>query len=95
MAAPTTSLPEHSAVNATGITATAGCVMPPSHWKALQWRSWLLRAIAGDPQDIQIMYGVSGERELPERVLANLPGYEGSARFGSAMALSTNIKATL
>ncbi|WP_343914998.1 glycoside hydrolase family 15 protein [Arthrobacter pascens] len=49
------------------------------HQEALQWRNWLLRAIAGDPHDIQIMYGVSGERELPERVLAHLPGYEGSA----------------
>ena len=49
------------------------------HQEALQWRNWLLRAIAGDPHDLQSMYGVSGERELPERVLAHLPGYEGSA----------------
>jgi GH15 family glucan-1,4-alpha-glucosidase len=43
------------------------------------WRSWLLRAIAGDPDDVQIMYGLAGERELPERVVDRLPGYEGAA----------------
>lgn len=43
------------------------------------WRDWLLRAIAGDPQDLQIMYGVAGERRLPETVLGHLPGYQGSA----------------
>jgi GH15 family glucan-1,4-alpha-glucosidase len=43
------------------------------------WRSWLLRAIAGDPDDVQIMYGLAGERDLPERVIARLPGYDGAA----------------
>lgn len=43
------------------------------------WRNWLLRAIAGDPDDLQIMYGIAGERRLEERALASLPGYEGSA----------------
>jgi GH15 family glucan-1,4-alpha-glucosidase len=54
--------------------------------EALKWRNWLLRAIAGDPEDIQIMYGVAGERELPERVLEHLPGYEGArpVRIGNA-----------
>jgi len=42
------------------------------------WRNWLLRAIAGDPQDLQIMYAVDGARELPERELTHLPGYAGS-----------------
>ncbi|GAB3923862.1 glycoside hydrolase family 15 [Microlunatus endophyticus] len=42
------------------------------------WRLWLLRAVAGDPQDIQIMYGLAGERELDERSLDHLPGYAGS-----------------
>jgi GH15 family glucan-1,4-alpha-glucosidase len=42
------------------------------------WRSWLLRAVAGDPADIQIMYAVDGARDLPERELPHLPGYEGS-----------------
>ena len=43
------------------------------------WRNWLLRAIAGDPADVQIMYGLSGERRLEERELDSLPGYEGAA----------------
>ncbi|WP_104137134.1 MULTISPECIES: glycoside hydrolase family 15 protein [unclassified Cryobacterium] len=43
------------------------------------WRAWLLRAIAGDPGDVQIMYGLSGERYLPERELTSLPGYNGAA----------------
>ncbi len=42
------------------------------------WRQWLLRAVAGDPEDIQIMYGLAGERRLPERTLDHLPGYAGS-----------------
>jgi GH15 family glucan-1,4-alpha-glucosidase len=46
--------------------------------EALYWRNWLLRAVAGDPRDLQIMYGIGGERELPERVLGHLPGYKGS-----------------
>ncbi|MFD1210518.1 glycoside hydrolase family 15 protein [Arthrobacter sp. GCM10027362] len=57
--------------------------------EALKWRNWLLRAIAGDPKDIQIMYGVAGERELPERVLEHLPGYQGArpVRIGNAAAM--------
>jgi GH15 family glucan-1,4-alpha-glucosidase len=47
--------------------------------EAGHWRRWLLRAIAGDPADIQIMYGLSGERHLPEYELDSLPGYEGSS----------------
>jgi len=43
------------------------------------WRRWLLRAVAGDPGDVQIMYGIAGERDLPERELDTLPGYAGSA----------------
>lgn len=46
--------------------------------EAKRWRGWLLRAIAGDPADVQIMYGIAGERELPERELDELPGYAGS-----------------
>ncbi len=45
---------------------------------ALHWRNWLLRAVAGDPDDIQIMYGIAGERELTESVLDHLQGYEQS-----------------
>ena len=42
------------------------------------WRRWLIRAVAGDPEDLQIMYAVDGGRELPERELDHLPGYVGS-----------------
>ncbi|MEP7215580.1 MAG: glycoside hydrolase family 15 protein [Anaerolineaceae bacterium] len=47
--------------------------------EALAWRSWLLRAVAGMPRDVQIMYGIRGERRLTELDLQWLPGYEGSA----------------
>ena len=46
--------------------------------EARLWRSWLLRAVAGDPQDLQIMYAVDGGRELTERELDHLDGYAGS-----------------
>ncbi|OWP21430.1 glucoamylase [Microbacterium sp. AISO3] len=46
---------------------------------AARWRDWLLRAVAGDPADVQIMYGIAGERDLPERELESLPGYAGSS----------------
>ena len=42
------------------------------------WRRWLLRALAGDPSDVQIMYGLAGERRLEEYEVQSLPGYEGS-----------------
>jgi GH15 family glucan-1,4-alpha-glucosidase len=56
--------------------------------EAKAWRFWLGRAIAGDPQDIQIMYGVAGERRLAEWEATWLPGYENSApvRIGNAAA---------
>ena len=47
--------------------------------EASKWRWWLLRAIAGSPEDVQIMYGLAGERDLPERQLTSLPGYEGAS----------------
>jgi GH15 family glucan-1,4-alpha-glucosidase len=46
--------------------------------EAERWRGWLLRAVAGDPQDMQIMYTVDGGRHLPERELDHLPGYQDS-----------------
>jgi GH15 family glucan-1,4-alpha-glucosidase len=54
--------------------------------EAGQWRRWLLRAVAGDPADIQIMYSVAGDRRLTELELPWLQGYEGSApvRIGNA-----------
>jgi GH15 family glucan-1,4-alpha-glucosidase len=54
--------------------------------EAAAWRAWLERAIAGDPKDVQIMYGVAGERRLAEWEAEWLPGYENSApvRIGNA-----------
>jgi GH15 family glucan-1,4-alpha-glucosidase len=49
------------------------------HKEAEAWRDWLLRAVAGDPADLQIMYGVAGERRLPEYELPHLSGFGGSA----------------
>jgi GH15 family glucan-1,4-alpha-glucosidase len=54
--------------------------------EAVAWRDWLLRAAAGAPAQLQIMYGVAGERRLPEIELPWLPGYERSVpvRVGNA-----------
>ncbi len=56
--------------------------------EAAAWREWLLRAVAGDPAKLQIMYGLDGTRRLPEATLPWLAGYEGSApvRVGNAAA---------
>ena len=53
---------------------------------ALAWRDWLIRAVAGDACDVQIMYTLDGSREIPERTLDHLSGYEGSipVRIGNA-----------
>lgn len=54
--------------------------------EANAWRDWLLRAVAGDPGQLQIMYGPAGERRLTENELEWLPGYEASSpvRVGNA-----------
>jgi GH15 family glucan-1,4-alpha-glucosidase len=54
--------------------------------EANAWRGWLLRAVAGEPSDLQIMYGAAGERRLTEWEIPWLPGYEGSSpvRIGNA-----------
>ena len=54
--------------------------------EALAWRNWLLRAVAGDPSTLHILYGVEGTRRLPELELPWLPGYENSrpVRIGNA-----------
>ena len=56
--------------------------------EAEAWRGWLVRAVAGSPDELQIMYGVAGERRLTEYEVPWLPGYEGSApvRIGNAAA---------
>jgi GH15 family glucan-1,4-alpha-glucosidase len=54
--------------------------------EAEAWREWLLRAVAGEPADLQIMYGIAGERRLEEFELPWLPGYDASrpVRVGNA-----------
>lgn len=88
IAAPTTSLPEDPGgernwdyrftwLRDASLTVDA-LIAVGLHEKVDHWRDWLLRAIAGDPEDMQIMYRVDGGRDLPERELAHLPGYAGS-----------------
>ncbi|OIJ87247.1 glucoamylase [Streptomyces colonosanans] len=96
VAAPTTSLPEtpggvrnwdyrYSWLRDSTLTLQA-LLSVGYHEEAEAWRDWLLRAVAGDPADLQIMYGLSGERRLPEYELPWLPGFQGSApvRIGNA-----------
>lgn len=96
IAAPTTSLPEHLGGTRNwdyrycwlrDATLTLLALMNAGYYEeAVAWRDWLLRAIAGSPQDMQIMYGVGGERRLAEWELPWLPGYEQSSpvRVGNA-----------
>ena len=95
-AAPTTSLPEYigGARNwdyrfcwLRDATLTLLSLMNAGYYdEARMWRDWLLRAAAGSPQQIQIMYGIRGERRLTEWEVPWLPGYEGSqpVRIGNA-----------
>ncbi|MBC2866521.1 glycoside hydrolase family 15 protein [Streptomyces mexicanus] len=89
VAAPTTSLPEEPG----GVrnwdyrycwlrdsTLTLGALLSAGYQdEAEAWRDWLLRAVAGNPADLQIMYGLAGERRLPEYELPWLSGFAGSA----------------
>ncbi|MCY0905024.1 glycoside hydrolase family 15 protein [Arthrobacter sp. H14-L1] len=56
--------------------------------EATAWRNWLLRSVAGDPADLQIMYAIDGRRRIPEAELEWLRGFEGSSpvRTGNAAA---------
>ncbi|GAA3821436.1 glycoside hydrolase family 15 protein [Streptomyces chiangmaiensis] len=88
VAAPTTSLPEEIGGDRNwdyrytwlrDASTTLGALLGSGYWKEAEaWRRWLLRAVAGDPENLQIMYGITGERDLPERELRWLPGYENS-----------------
>jgi GH15 family glucan-1,4-alpha-glucosidase len=89
VAAATTSLPEHLG----GVrnwdyrycwlrdaTFALMALMELGYYEEAQaWRDWLMRAVAGSPDQVQIMYGVGGERWLPEQIVHWLPGYEKSA----------------
>jgi GH15 family glucan-1,4-alpha-glucosidase len=61
--------------------------------EAAAWRDWLLRAVAGNTDDLQIMYGLGGERRLTELELGWLPGYEGSrpVRIGNGAYLQRQL----
>jgi GH15 family glucan-1,4-alpha-glucosidase len=96
VAAPTTSLPEwiggvrnwdYRYCWLRDATLTLLALLNADHIdEALAWRRWLLRAVAGDPADLQIMYGVAGERRLTEYELPWLTGFAGSSpvRIGNA-----------
>jgi GH15 family glucan-1,4-alpha-glucosidase len=56
------------------------------------WRDWLLRAIAGSPEQLQIMYGIAGERRLDEWQIPWLPGYRNSAPVRIGNAASTQVQ---
>jgi GH15 family glucan-1,4-alpha-glucosidase len=96
VAAPTTSLPEqHGGVRnwdyrycwLRDATFTLNALLLAGyHEEAVAWREWLLRAVAGSPQDLQTLYSVTGERRLDEYEVKWLPGYEGAApvRVGNA-----------
>jgi GH15 family glucan-1,4-alpha-glucosidase len=88
VAAPTTSLPEHPGGERNwdyrycwlrDATFTLLTLIEAGYDdEALAWRDWLMRAIAGDPGSLQIMYGLGGERRLREETLPWLAGFEGS-----------------
>ncbi|KAA0910909.1 glycoside hydrolase family 15 protein [Pusillimonas sp. ANT_WB101] len=98
VAAPTTSLPEHIGGQRNwdyrycwlrDATMTLMAFMNLGYFdEARAWRDWLTRSVAGNPDQMQIMYGLGGERRLSEYELPWLPGYEGSApvRIGNAAA---------
>jgi GH15 family glucan-1,4-alpha-glucosidase len=96
VAAPTTSLPEHLGgvrnwdyrycwLRDATFTLNA-LLLAGFNEEAVAWREWLLRAVAGDPADLQILYGVTGVRRLDESEIGWLPGYQGAApvRVGNA-----------
>jgi GH15 family glucan-1,4-alpha-glucosidase len=89
VAAPTTSLPEHIGGQRNwdyrycwlrdATFTLAALIQSGYREEATAWRQWLLRAVAGRADELRIMYGLAGERRMPELQLPWLPGYEGSA----------------
>jgi GH15 family glucan-1,4-alpha-glucosidase len=61
--------------------------------EAKAWRAWLLRSVAGDPEDLRILYGVAGERRLDEWSVATLAGYQDAkpVRVGNGAALQVQL----
>ena len=96
VAAPTTSLPEQLGGERNwdyrfcwlrdATLVLLGAMNAGYYEEAQAWRDWLLRAVAGSPDQLQIMYGIAGERRLTEWIAPWLPGYENSApvRIGNA-----------
>jgi GH15 family glucan-1,4-alpha-glucosidase len=103
VAAPTTSLPEQIGGTRNwdyrycwlrDTTFTLLALMNAGFYdEARAWRDWLLRAVAGSPDQLQIMYGLGGERRLTEWQVPWLPGYEGSSpvRIGNAAVKQTQL----
>ncbi len=96
VAAPTTSLPgsiggahnwDYRFCWLRDSTRTLSCLLRSGYRdEATAWLDWLMRAVAGDPADLQSVYGVKGQRLLPQTEAPWLPGYEGSrpVRFGTS-----------
>lgn len=61
--------------------------------EALRWRAWLIRAIGGEPALVQILYGIGGERYIPERTLPWLSGYDGAkpVRVGNGASIQLQL----
>ena len=102
VAAPTTSLPEQLGGSRNwdyrycwlrDTTFTLFALMNGGYFKeAEEWLKWLLRTIAGSPDQVQIMYGIKGERTLTEWTVDWLPGYENSSPVRIGNAASTQVQ---
>jgi GH15 family glucan-1,4-alpha-glucosidase len=103
VAAPTTSLPE--SIGGTrnwdyrycwlrDTTFTLLALINAGYYKEAEaWQDWLLRALAGSPEQVQIMYGLNGEQQLIEWEVGWLPGYEASrpVRIGNAASVQLQL----
>ncbi len=103
VAAPTTSLPEDPGGQRNwdyrfcwlrDAALTIGALIEAGYTEEAQlWRGWLLRAVAGDPADLQIVYAVDGGRRITEIELPHLPGYADSrpVRIGNGASLQRQL----